>query len=405
MTRHSKTAFTFGPELRARLRQLRERRGLSLRAMAVMMDRQTPGGHAQLSRLERGRMSFPTFNFVMDYLRTCGARSSDVADLLDTYLSQPPVLKQKGDAAVAELLKVLPKAEQRAMLKWEKGMVAAREARGLPLLSRGLALLSAEENSACTHPGQNGGRTRPKKRPETDRQRVFRIVWSFIHANWNEVFEQKLYEAMLKLKDEVPRSRRRDACGFGRRFFGILTRYYRRESRRTSALERVEREAKQEGFSNRVVAMLRDAANLAYRELLLSGSLDWQPTEEEIIKKHGHAPKVEKAETRLEMDEASPVFESNKVLSLIDSLAIAAVGGRLDKMKVAHYHGQEYYFRWINELVAVAHAHGTDSPEWQASIEKWTPKLPVPEFVSEAAQMVAEIYNRWKVRLPPKPVA
>ena len=69
MTRHSKTAFTFGPELRARLRQLRERRGLSLRAMAVLMDRQSPGAHAQLSRLERGAMPYPPFNFIVDYLR------------------------------------------------------------------------------------------------------------------------------------------------------------------------------------------------------------------------------------------------------------------------------------------------------------------------------------------------
>ena len=82
MTRHSKTAFTFGPELRARLRQLRERRGLSLRAMAVLMDRQSAGAHAQLSRLERGAMPYPPFNFIVDYLRACGAGFEDLLDLL-----------------------------------------------------------------------------------------------------------------------------------------------------------------------------------------------------------------------------------------------------------------------------------------------------------------------------------
>ena len=378
MTRHSKTAFMFGPELRARLRQLREKRGLSLRAMALLMDRQSPGAHAQLSRLERGKMPYPTFNFVIDYLRTCGARIEDLADLLDLCLAMRPALRQKGDAAVAELLKSLPKPEQRAMLRWERGMVAAREAR-------------AEAAPAKKQP-----------KPETDRQRVFRVVWSFIHANWNEVFEQKLYEAMLRLKDEVPRSRRRDACGYGRRFFGILTRHYRSESRRTSALERVEREAKREGFSSRVVAMLRDAGNQAYRELLLAGRLDWEPTPEELVKNRGHAPRIEKAETRLEMDEARPVAESNKMLALIDSLAVSAVGGRLDEMKLAHYHGQEYYFTWIRELVAIAYSHGTDSPEWRASVETWAPKLQYPEFAREAATMVADIYDRWKVKLPPR---
>jgi len=378
MAHYSKTAFAFGTELRARLRGLRERSGLTLRAMATLMDRQTPGAHAQLSRLERGKMSYPTFNFVMDYLRTCGARVKDVADLLDSYLSQPPVLKQKGDAAVAELLKSLPKAEQRAMLKWEKGIVAAREAKAVAV----------------------PGRKKPK--PETDRQRVFRIVWSFIHANWNAVFEQKLYEAMLKLKDEVPRSRRKDACNHARRSFGILTRHYRREARRASALARVEREAKRDGFSSRVTATLRDAANQAYRDLLLSGRLDWEPTPEELIKSRGRAPRVEKAETRLEMDDASPIVASNKILSLIDSLAVAEVGRRLDEMKVAHYHGQEYYFMWIRELVRIAYKQGTDSPEWKAEVEKWVLKLHDPGFAREAAQLVADIYNRWKVKLPPK---
>ena len=56
-------------------------------------------------------------------------------------------------------------------------------------------------------------------------------------------------------------------------------------------------------------------------------------------------------------------------------------------------------------MVAIAYARGTDSPEWKASIETWAPKLPRPEFAPGAARMTADIYNRWKGRLPPKPVA
>jgi len=147
------------------------------------------------------------------------------------------------------------------------------------------------------------------------------------------------------------------------------------------------------------------AATEAHLELKQSGRLDWQPTQEEIIKQRGHAPKVEKAETRLEIDEARPMRETNKTLALIEALAIAEVSGRLDEMKVAHDRGQAYYFMWIRELVSIAYAHGTDSPEWQASIEKWAPKLHEPGFARQAAQMVADIYNRWKVKLPPKPTA
>jgi len=379
MAHHSKTAFTFGPEFGARLRELRKRLGLSLRTLALLMDRQGSGAHVQLARLEQGKVKYPSINLIADYLRACGAGFEDLLDLLKAYTVQVPVLKQKGDAAVAELLKSLPRPEQRAMLKWEKGVVEARE------------------EKAAAAP------VKKAHKPETDRQRVFRIVWSFIHANWNEVFEQKLYEAMLKLKDELPKSRRKSACHYGRRFFGILTRYYRQESRRTSALERVERQAKQEGFSNRVVAMLRDAANQAYRELLLAGRLDWQPTPEELVKNRGRSPKVERAETRLEMDDARPHDASNKMLGLIDALSVQAVGPHLEKMKLAHYHGKEYYYRWIDELVQIAYAHGTGSPEWKASVEHWAPRLPHPEFAPEAAKMVADVYSRWKVKLPPKP--
>jgi transcriptional regulator with XRE-family HTH domain len=378
MTRHSKTAFTFGPELRTRLRQLRERRGLTLRAMAVLMDRESPGAHAQLSRLERGKMPYPTFNFIVDYLRACGAGFEDLLDLLKPHTSQPPVLREKADAEVAELLKSLPKAEQRAMLRWEKATTEKREER------------------AAAEPEKK------KPRVETPKQRVFRVIWSFIHANWNEVFEQKLYEAMLELKDDVPRSERKYACNHGRRFFGILTRYYRQEARRQGALARVEKSARELGFSARVVTRVRDAADRAHRELLDSGRLDWTPSQEEIIKKRGRAPRVEKAETRLELDEARPIEESNKTLALIEALAIQEVGGHLDDMKLAHYRGQEYYFLWIHELVGIAYAQGTDSAEWKAGVEKWAPKLSFPEYVREAAKTVADIYNRWKVKLPPK---
>jgi transcriptional regulator with XRE-family HTH domain len=378
MAEHSKTAFTFGPELRARLRELRERRGLTLRAMALLMDRPGRGAHVQLARLEKGGVKYPSINLIGDYLRACGAGFEDLLDLLKQYTSQRPVLKQKGDEAVAEVLKSLPRAEQRAMLAWEKSTTEARE----------------ERTAAVPE--------KKKRKPETDRQRLFRIIWSFIHANWNEVFEQKLYEELRKLKGEVPRSERKHACDYARRCFGILTRYYRHEARRKGALERVERRAKEHGFSDRVVAALKRAANEAQAELDRAGRLDWQPTEEEIVKTRGHAPKVEKAETRLEMDELRPMVAANKTLSLIAVLAQEAVETRLAEMKLDRYHGKEYYYNWIHELIPIAYEHGTDSPEWQANVEQRAPRLPRPEFAREAAQMVADVYNRWKVKLPPR---
>ncbi len=381
MAYHSKTTFTFGPELRARLRELRKRRGLTLRALALLMDRHGLGAHTQLAKLERGDVKFPSLNLIADYLRACSAGFEDLLDLLKPHTSQPPVLVQRGDAAVAEVLKSLPKAERRAMLRWEKATTEKREEK-----------VAAEPE-------------KKKPRVETDRQRVFRIVWSFIHANWNEVFEQKLYEAMLKLKNEVPRSERKHACNHARRFFGILTRYYKHEARRQGALVRVERRAKEDGFSDRVVAALRGAATQAHDELASSGRLDWQPTPEEVIKRRGRAPKVEKAETRLEMDELGPGIEYNKTLGEIRVAALLAVDLRLDELKLDWYYVKQYYYAWIDRLIPIADEHGTDSPKWRAEVDATAPKMHDEAIAREAAAIVAETFNRWKVKLPPKPGA
>jgi hypothetical protein len=296
------------------------------------------------------------------------------------------VLTQKGDARVAELLVSLPKAEQRAMLRWEKATTEKREER------------------AAAVPEKKGAVRPEKKKPrvETDRQRVFRIVWSFIHANWNELFEQKLYETMRGLKNDVPRSERKYACGHARRFFSILNRYYRHEARRQGALARVERRAKEDGFSAQTIAALLKVATDVHLELQQSGRLDWQPTQEEVIKRRGHAPKVEKAETRLEMDELGPTAQYNKTLGFIRAMVLQAVAARLEALKLDWYFVKKYYFAWIDRLVPIADEHGTDSPEWRADVDAAVPKLHDPAVAREMAKLVADTFNYWKVKLPPR---
>jgi transcriptional regulator with XRE-family HTH domain len=321
---------------------LRKRRGLSLRDVAVLMERPGTGSHTQLSRVERGVVPHVSVGLLLDYLRACGAKPADVAALFESYLSLPPVPRTKGDAAVKKLLEVLPEKDQRAVLAWDKGITKAHEER------------------AAAEPEKK------KPRVETDRQRVFRIVWPFVHANWSELFEQKLYETMLKLKDDVPRSQRRLACETSRRFFCVLTRYYASPARRQGALDRIERRATEEGFSKKTIAALLDAATQSYNQLLLSGRLDWEPTQEEIIRRHGQAPKVLKTEARLDIEEAKPVSEGNKAYGLIRAMVFMAVNEKLDEQKLDHYLVKRHYYTWIDRLLLIALEPGTGSPEWQA---------------------------------------
>lgn len=374
---YSRTTFVFTRELGSRLRKLRRRRGLSLRDMALLMDRRGPGSYNQLGRLERGDVKRPSFNLIADYLRACGSGFGELGDLLDAYTRQKPVLKAKGDAAVAVLLKGLPGPEQRAMLRWEKASVAAREER------------------AASGPQK-------KPRVETPRQRVFRIVWAFIHANWNEVFEQKLYEALLRLGPAVPRSRRKRACGFGRRMFSVMTRHYASEKRRENALALVERRAKEDGFPGEVVSALLGAAAAAHSELATSGRLEWEPMPEQIVASRGRAPRVERAETRMELDEIGPGLAYNRALGLVRVMVLAAVNSWLEKQRL-DFRTRRSYLLWIERLVPVAVKHGTDSPEWRADVEATVPKMHDPELAKAVAGRTAEAFNRWKVRIPARP--
>jgi hypothetical protein len=168
-------------------------------------------------------------------------------------------------------------------------------------------------------------------------------------------------------------------------------------------LARVERRAKEDGFSEQTIAALLKAATDAHFELEQSGRLDWKPTEEEIIKQRGHAPKVERAETRLEMDEIAPGVEYNKTLAEIGMAALLAVDLRLDELKLDWYYVKQHYYAWIDRLIPIAEKHGADSPEWQAEVDATAPKLHDPALAREAAAIVAKTFNQWKVKLPPKP--
>jgi len=375
MKRYRFITFVFTPEMGARLRELRKRRGLSLRQMALLMDRHKPGSFNLPARLERGEVRQPSLGLVSDYLRACGARFGDITGILDSYTRQRPVLSEKGDAEVAELLKSLPAPQQRAMLRWEQASVRSR--------------------------AEPAG---PEKKPkvETPRQRIFRIVWAFIHADWNEVFEEKLHEAMVRLGKTVPRSERKQACGHARRMFGILTRHYATERRRERALARAEQKARDDGFGPQVVAALRQAGADAHAELLRTGRLEWEPTPEQIIAARGRPPKVERAETRLELDELEPFAVRNKEIGLVRTMVAAAVSTWMEQQRL-DYNTSRMYRSLVERLVYTAVEHGWGSARWHAEVERDVPKMHDRAFGEKVLGVATEAFAVWKVRIPPRP--
>ncbi len=92
----------------AALRELRRRAGLTQAQVAEAMGGRGSTGHVAVSRLETGRATQPTFGFVADYLRACGASFADLAPVLDAYTSQPTIASERVRAAAAKLAETLP---------------------------------------------------------------------------------------------------------------------------------------------------------------------------------------------------------------------------------------------------------------------------------------------------------
>jgi transcriptional regulator with XRE-family HTH domain len=93
----------FAPALGARLRELRRRAGLSLVELAHLMGRE-PAFYSYLSRLEHGRVRYPSLVLVADYLRACRASFADIGPVLDRYTGLPPAREPRArEAALAGL--------------------------------------------------------------------------------------------------------------------------------------------------------------------------------------------------------------------------------------------------------------------------------------------------------------
>jgi hypothetical protein len=137
--------------------------------------------------------------------------------------------------------------------------------------------------------------------------------------------------------------------------------------------------------------------------LLLSGRLDWEPTQLEIISRRAQAPKVLKAEARLDMDEAKPISEQNKAEGLIRAMVFTAVNAKLDEQKLDFYYVKRHYNNWVDRLLPIALAHGTGSPEWQAEVDATAPKLHDEPFARSMASLAADTFNLWSKHLPSKP--
>jgi transcriptional regulator with XRE-family HTH domain len=88
----------FTPEMGARLREIRKRRGLTLDQVAARMALKGRGRWNQVARLERGENHNPSLKLVTLFLRACGAKFAEFYDCL-TRTEPGPVDTREIDRA------------------------------------------------------------------------------------------------------------------------------------------------------------------------------------------------------------------------------------------------------------------------------------------------------------------
>jgi hypothetical protein len=298
--------------------------------------------------------------------------------MLDKYLRQEPAFTKKGDAAVGRLLEGLPAAERAAMLSYEKKTTHGRE------------------QQAAAEP------LKREARVLTPDQRTVRILRMFVKAALHEVLEQKLHHALKTLAGKLRPSERKNACRHGRRVFGVMLRTWGVEERRPRKLETARLRAGKDGLNEEVATAMTVAAVEAFFELERTGKLDWMPSARQILAAGCRAPRVERAEVRLEFEEFRPTAEYCKACSLVAIMVDAAVTRTLERLRL-DFATRRPLQNWVNRLVGIAIEHGVGSPEWQADVEATVPRVYDPELGRAIVKQVVEEFERWKVRIPPKP--
>jgi len=109
----------FVAALGVRLREIRQRAGLSLVEVAHMMG-QEPSYRAHLSQLERGQVPSPSLVLVADYLRACRASFADLLPVLSIYTDKPPVREPRVRELVAAELKPLGGQEAARLMVYDR---------------------------------------------------------------------------------------------------------------------------------------------------------------------------------------------------------------------------------------------------------------------------------------------
>jgi hypothetical protein len=98
--------------------------------MMALAGRACRGAATLVSRLEQGKIRYPSFGLVVDYLRACRADFSVLADLLSDYTAQPVALEAKSLAEVRCVVESLPARVSERVISYPTQLALMGEGEG-----------------------------------------------------------------------------------------------------------------------------------------------------------------------------------------------------------------------------------------------------------------------------------
>jgi transcriptional regulator with XRE-family HTH domain len=250
-TRRPPDTFYFPPELGRRLRDLRLRAGLTQPELAQAMGRTGKGRACIVSRMEKGKVRYPSLGLVADFLRGCRAGFSDIADVLDLYTDLPTTQQQVYGKALAKVAVSIPAKWQAQVTKYDQRIDIPKTA--------------PEKTPVHVKPDLSERLERAKKIAAAARRRA--LYGRFLSQAVNETGLEPAMGVAKPLFDH------------GLELFGILyrTRKARPEKREKLLAESRTKFEQASGFPPEAIRNLEDDVRREFERMAMSGNLDWLP--------------------------------------------------------------------------------------------------------------------------------
>jgi len=260
--RRPNDTFFFPPELGRRLRDLRLRAGLTQSELAQAMGRAGKGRACLVSRMEKGKVRYPSLGLVADFLRGCRAGFRDISDILDLYTDLPTTQQQVFGKALARVAASVPAKWRSQVTKYDQRIDIPKSAAARPIDVPGAAAVE---------------RTSP---PKPDRmQRLARARRNAAAVRRRHLYGQFLKERVGEAGPHLSEIDKITLFNHGLEWFAILyaTRGRRPLTREKRLAACEDKFAQASLLPLEVIRHLQDEVKEHFGELERRGDLDWLP--------------------------------------------------------------------------------------------------------------------------------